>query len=129
MNHNDLVAMLQEGRTMEDIANEMTAMLNKAQKEYEDQKAKELEANKVAEAEKNLKAATLNYMRAVAPELFDCSKEELAELEDMLGETILEMTNTIQAMLPLLHMATKSKEVKKSKSADDVIADFLRTLN
>ena len=129
MNHNDLVAMLQEGRTMEDIANEMTAMLNKAQKEYEDQKAKELEANKVAEAEKNLKAATLNYMRAVAPELFDCSKEELAELEDMLGETILEMTNTIQAMLPLLRIATKSKEVKKSKSADDVIADFLRTLN
>ena len=122
MNYNDIVARIQKGEKVEDIANEMTAMLNKAQEEIKAQEAK-----KVAAAEQDTKLNEIADRIAVALQdyltLMGIDAEGLtgAEVRDMLDE-----------FAPLMNKI-KNLKVKIEKapldSPEDVFGKWFKMMN
>lgn len=122
MNYNDIVARIQKGEKVEDIASEMTAMLNKAQEEIKAQEAK-----KVAAAEQDAKLNEIADRIAVALQdyltLMGIDAEGLtgAEVRDMLDE-----------FAPLMNKI-KNLKVKIEKapvdSPEDVFGKWFKMMN
>lgn len=122
MNYNDIVARIQKGEKVEDIASEMTSMLNKAQEEVKAQEAK-----KVAAAEQDAKLNEIADRIAVALQdyltLMDIDAEGLtgAEVRDMLDE-----------FAPLMNKV-KNLKVKIEKapldSPEDVFGKWFKMMN
>lgn len=122
MNYNDIVARIQKGEKVEDIASEMTAMLNKAQEEIKAQEAK-----KVAAAEQDAKLNEIADRIAVALQdyltLMGIDTEGLtgAEVRDMLDE-----------FAPLMNKI-KNLKVKIEKapvdSPEDVFGKWFKMMN
>lgn len=122
MNYNDIVARIQKGEKVEDIASEMTAMLNKAQEEIKVQEAK-----KVAAAEQDAKLNEIADRIAVALQdyltLMGIDAEGLtgAEVRDMLDE-----------FAPLMNKI-KNLKVKIEKapvdSPEDVFGKWFKMMN
>lgn len=122
MNYNDIVARIQKGEKVEDIANEMTAMLNKAQEEIKAQEAK-----KVAAAEQDAKLNEIADRIAVALQdyltLMGIDAEGLtgAEVRDMLDE-----------FAPLMNKIKNLKvKIKKAPldSPEDVFGKWFKMMN
>ena len=122
MNYNDIVARIQKGEKVEDIASEMTTMLNKAQEEIKAQEAK-----KVAAAEQDAKLNEIADRIAVALQdyltLMGIDTEGLtgAEVRDMLDE-----------FAPLMNKI-KNLKVKIEKapvdSPEDVFGKWFKMMN
>lgn len=122
MNYNDIVARIQKGEKVEDIASEMTSMLNKAQEEVKAQEAK-----KVAAAEQDTKLNEIADRIAVALQdyltLMGIDAEGLtgAEVRDMLDE-----------FAPLMNKV-KNLKVKIEKapldSPEDVFGKWFKMMN
>lgn len=122
MNYNDIVARIQKGEKVEDIASEMTSMLNKAQEEVKAQEAK-----KVAAAEQDTKLNEIADRIAVALQdyltLMGIDTEGLtgAEVRDMLDE-----------FAPLMNKV-KNLKVKIEKapldSPEDVFGKWFKMMN
>ena len=122
MNYNDIVARIQKGEKVEDIASEMTSMLNKAQEEVKAQEAK-----KVAAAEQDTKLNEIADRIAVALQdyltLMGIDAEGLtgAEVRDMLDE-----------FAPLMNKI-KNLKVKIEKapldSPEDVFGKWFKMMN
>ena len=122
MNYNDIVARIQKGEKVEDIASEMTSMLNKAQEEVKAQEAK-----KEAAAEQDTKLNEIADRIAVALQdyltLMGIDAEGLtgAEVRDMLDE-----------FAPLMNKV-KNLKVKIEKapldSPEDVFGKWFKMMN
>ena len=122
MNYNDIVARIQKGEKVEDIASEMTSMLNKAQEEVKAQEAK-----KVAAAEQDTKLNEIADRIAIALQdyltLMGIDAEGLtgAEVRDMLDE-----------FAPLMNKV-KNLKVKIEKapldSPEDVFGKWFKMMN
>lgn len=122
MNYNDIVARIQKGEKVEDIASEMTAMLNKAQEEIKAQEAK-----KVAAAEQDAKLNEIADRIAVALQdylvLMGIDAEGLtsAEVRDMLDE-----------FAPLMNKIKNLKvkiEKAPANSPEDVFGKWFKMMN
>jgi len=122
MNYNDIVARIQKGEKVEDIASEMTSMLNKAQEEVKAQEAK-----KVAAAEQDAKLNEIADRIAVALQdyltLMGIDAEGLtsAEVRDMLDE-----------FAPLMNKIKNLKvkiEKAPANSPEDVFGKWFKMMN
>ena len=132
-----ILTRLQNGESVEDIANEMANLINKVNKTYADQKAAEEAAKAKAETQK---------------------KEDLQEILDMFtdwfnayydidtdgkldAETVLELIDSVKEYIEVLKdlesmfdiekpaiKVTKSNAKSKSKSSDEKISDFLNKM-
>lgn len=125
MNKNEILARLQRGESMDVIADELAAMMNQAQAEYETElaemaAAKEAEALEIAkrEAAENVANAIYAYASLIEPSLTEADRMSGAEVEEVMNQ-----------MLPLLN-AVKSVKPKvirvKAKSADEAFSDFFK---
>ena len=122
MNYNDIVTRIQKGEKVEDIASEMTSMLNKAQEEVKAQEAK-----KVAAAEQDTKLNEIADRIAVALQdyltLMGIDAEGLtgAEVRDMLDE-----------FAPLMNKVKNLKvkiEKAPANSPEDVFGKWFKMMN
>ena len=122
MNYNDIVARIQKGEKVEDIASEMTAMLNKAQEEVKVQEAK-----KHAEAEQDAK---LNEIAdRIAAALQDYRTLMGVDIEGLTGAEVRDM---LDEFAPLMNKI-KNLKVKIEKapvdSPEDVFGKWFKMMN
>ena len=137
---NEILARLQNGETMDDIAADISKALTAAEQKFQKEKEK-----KIAEAAALEKEAKLNdlaetillaldeYMSIKYPEVMDGEGLEVAEfreLVDNLLDSIVKMKEVFGdfAFTSLQIPKTEYKAPKKVKTADDKIADFLNSM-
>lgn len=133
-----ILARLQNGEDAQKIADEMAAMINAANKTYNDQKAAEEAAKKQNEAQKKEDLQEIldmfvdwfgtYYEMDVEDLKSELKADEVIELIDSLKEYI-------DAIKGLEHMLGKKKPASKvfksntkPKSADDTLNDFLNKM-
>ena len=122
MNYNDIVARIQKGEKVEDIASEMTTMLNKAQEEVKAQEAK-----KVAAAEQDAKLNEIADRIAVALQAYltlmgiDAEGLTGAEVRDMLDEFAPLMTKIKNLKVKI--------EKAPANSPEDVFGKWFKMMN
>ena len=140
MNVDEILARLQNGETMDDIAADISQTLTAAEQKFQEEKEK-----KIAEAAALEKEAKLNdlaetillaldeYMSIKYPEVMDGESLEVAEFRDLVDnllDSIVKMKEVFGdfAFASLQVPKTEYKAPKKVKTADDKIADFLKTM-
>ena len=141
-NTDELTAALQNGANPDEIAKSFTDALNtaiKAQKEAEEKAAKKnkIRAERV-EALQGIVDAIENFVEDFYPDMYDAKVFESFDIEE-LDKVVLESYQEVKRMAPLfdslkdlekqLKMSenvTKTVAIKKTKSTDQAIADFLR---
>ena len=129
-NKADIIARLQKGEKIEDIANEMSEILNTAEADYKAAEAqKTAEANRVEEAKreavKMMIDGACDYCVAIGEE------ELLTELHEVDIDKIVTAIDSwfdmIKALANLETLEFKVPVEKKAAAgADSVIANFLR---
>ena len=141
-NTDELTAALQNGANPDEIAKSFTDALNtaiKAQKEAEEKAAKKnkIRAERV-EALQDIIDAIEDFVEDFYPDMYDAKVFEDFDVEE-LDKVILEAYEDVKRMAPLFdslkdlekHLkmtddVTKTVAIKKTKSTDQAIADFLR---
>ena len=141
-NTDELTAALQNGANPDEIAKSFTDALNtaiKAQKEAEEKAAKKnkIRAERV-EALQGIIDAIENFVEDFYPDMYDAKIFENFDAEE-LDKVVLEAYNDVKRMAPLFDSlkdlekqlkmtdnVTKTVAIKKTKSTDQAIADFLR---
>ena len=140
----DILARLQDGDSMDEIAKEMSDVLNAAQADYESAKQADAEANRVMEAKRaavnDMLDAVCDYLVAAGEDDFidDLKEIETDKVIEMLDGSIkmaksLEKLKELQFPLGELHKAATinprvHKIVVDEDNADQVIGDFLKKL-
>ena len=132
-NKADIIARLQKGEKIEDIANEMSEILNNAEADYkaaEAQKAAEVSRVEDAkrEAVKTMIDGACDYCVAIGEEKL------LAELHEVDIETLVAAIDSYFGMIKALaglealefKVPTEKKVEKRAVGADTIIANFLR---
>ena len=151
-NVEDILARLNKGESIETIAAEATAALNKANDAYTAANAaaaeEEFRKTALTEAADNLVSSLLEYIALVYPEAIeDVTEEDVEELVGLLvneADSLKEIAAMCAAFGDMkvafakpsgtcmagcsCHRETPKKEVPKEveKAAEDVIAEFLR---
>ena len=141
-NTDELTAALQNGANPDEIAKSFTDALNtaiKAQKEAEEKAAKKnkIRAERV-EALQGIIDAIENFVEDFYPDMHDAKMFEDFDIEE-LDKVVAEAYDEVKRMAPLfdslkdlekqLKMSdnvTKTVAIKKTKTTDQAIADFLR---
>lgn len=141
INEKDILARLQAGESIDDIANEMTKILNSAKIAYQEEEKKKKEEEekrkkeaKIQEAVEELVNALTNYVNLVDPTLFNKLGIDLEQIsmEDLINDfhksmnEVLGMFSGFAAMKPMFEK-TKST-TPMGKSVDDIIEDWIKTL-
>ena len=141
-NTDELTAALQNGANPDEIAKSFTDALNtaiKAQKEAEEEAAKK---NKIrAERVETLQGiidAIEDFVEDFYPDMYDAKVFENFDVEE-LDKVVLEAYEDVKRMAPFFDSlkdlekqlkmtdnVTKTVAIKKTKSTDQAIADFLR---
>ena len=128
-----ILARLQNGEDVQKIADEMAAALNKVNKLYSDQKAKE-------EAERAAAKRAESQKKEDLQEIIDLFMEWLStyynvDTQDKLtADQVIELIDSIfeyvEAMKGLEHMFAKKAPAKvvKTQSADDTLNAFLNKM-
>lgn len=140
MNVDEILARLQNGETMDDIAADISKALTAAEQKFQEEKAKKIAEAAALEKENTLDDLAQTILLAVdeylcikSPEFADAfAKEDLSvkEFREMLDDLI----ESFAGMLTLSSKLKKFEEKKPStaiftpKTADDKIADFLKTM-
>ena len=145
-NEADILARLQNGESVDAIANELTAIINKANTTYEDQKAKEAAKQaKLAEMQAIQKEVKLNeladIMEVFAEWLkayYDVSDETLAHYTP---EVILDLIDScydyVKAIADLGKLVAEKPTMKqpcnktswvKKTSPDETLGSFLKSM-
>ena len=132
-----ILTRLQNGESVEDIANEMANLINKVNKTYADQKAAEEAAKAKAETQKKEDLQEIldmftDWFNAYYDIEVDGKLEADAVLEliDSIKEYI-EALNDLESIFGIKKSAvktTKSNTKSKSKSSDEKISDFLKQM-
>ncbi len=133
-----ILTRLQNGESVEDIAKELTDVLNKANHKYEDTKRAAEEAKRKREASKRSELKALAQMAgkwyndyiatteeekvAFGEALQEADIEEVIELFEGIHEIIVPLLSVID--LPV----QKKKETKPKQNTDDVINTFLKNM-
>ena len=141
-NTDELTAALQNGANPDEIAKSFTDALNtaiKAQKEAEEKAAKKnkIHAERV-EALQGIVDAVEDFIADFYPDMYDAKAFEDFDVEE-LDKVILDSYKEVKRMAPFfdslkdlekqLKMSdnvTKTVAIKKTKTTDQAIADFLR---
>ena len=132
-----ILTRLQNGESVEDIANEMANLINKVNKTYADQKAAEEAAKAKAETQKK---EDLQEILDMFTDWFNAyydievdgrlEADDVLELIDSIKEYI-EALNDLESIFNIKKSAvkaTKSNTKSKSKSSDEKISDFLKQM-
>ena len=132
-----ILTKLQNGESIEDIAEELTDMLNKVNHKYEDSKRAAEEAKRKREASKRSEFKALvqmigkwynDYIATTEEEkvAFGEALQE-ADIEEVIGlfEGIHEI---IVPLLEVIDPPVQKKEQKVQKNTDDVINTFLKNM-
>ena len=131
---NEILARLQDGDSVEDVAAEMTKALNAAEQKFQEEKEKAEKAAEIAALEKEVKLNDLvetillavdEYLRIKSPEFADTFAEEsisVAEFREMLDDLVDSFTSALTLSSKLQKLGATSK------TADDKIADFLKSM-
>jgi hypothetical protein len=132
----EILALLQSGKTPEEIGKQFATALNEAIILDEEEKKKQIQ-------EKELKTKTLDAFRAVidamvaycevkektelAEDMRSKSDDELLELEKQM-DSVFELYESLSALTKVIGVKAPKVEVKRvdSRTADEVIADFLK---
>ena len=133
-----ILTRLQNGESVEDIAKELTDVLNKANHKYEDTKRAAEEAKQKREASKRSELKALAQMAgkwyndyiatseeekvAFGEALQEADIEEVIELFEGVHEIIVPLLETIDPPVQ------KKKEKKVQKNTDDGINTFLKNM-
>ena len=141
-NTDELTAALQNGANPDEIAKSFTDALNtaiKAKKEAEEKAAKKnkIRAERV-EALQGIIDAIESFVEDFYPDMYDAKVFESFDAEE-LDKVVLEAYEDVKRMAPLFDSlkdlekqlkmtdnVTKTVAIKKTKSTDQAIADFLR---
>ena len=132
-----ILTRLQNGESIEDIANEMSNLINKVNKTYADQKAAEEAAAAKAKIQKKedlqeiLDMFTDWFNSYYGIETDDKLEADVViELIDSIKEYV-EALNDLESIFSVKKhavKATKSNAKSKSKSSDEQISDFLKKM-
>ena len=133
-----ILTRLQNGESVEDIAKELTDVLNKANHKYEDTKRAAEEAKQKREASKRSELKALAQMAGKwYNDYIATSEEEKVAFGEALQEADLEEVINLfegvhEIIVPLLSVidppVQKKKEKKIQKNTDDVINTFLKNM-
>ena len=132
-----ILTRLQNGESVEDIANEMANLINKVNKTYADQKAAEEAAKAKVETQKK---EDLQEILDMFTDWFNAYYD--IEIDGKLeADAVLELIDSIKEYIEALNdlesifgikksavKATKSNTKSKSKSSDEKISDFLKQM-
>ena len=132
-NKADIITRLQKGEKIEDIANEMSEILNTAEADYKAaQVAKELEAKRAENAKDEACQRILEGFAdfcAVAGEeelVTEIKKMDVSEVRDMLEQGI-GLMKALSALSDLeFKVPTEKKAERRAAGADAAIANFLK---
>ena len=132
-NKADIIARLQKGEKIEDIANEMSEMLNTAEADYKaEQVAKELETKRVEDAKdeacQRMLEGFADFYAAVGEEelVAEIKKIDIAETKEALEQSV-ELIKALRSLSNLEFKVPIEKKVeKRAAGADTIIANFLR---
>ena len=130
-NSANILERLRNGETPEDIANEMTNALNKAQDELKAEKAK---AAQEQEKEEKLNVLAERVAAAVNEYLEAAAGIKLVDEERMTGEEVRELADELSPLLDLLKDAkitvkkTPHSKTIKVNSPEAVFAKFFKEL-
>lgn len=122
MNYNDIVARIQKGEKVEDIASEMTSMLNKAQEEVKAQEAK-----KVAAAEQDAKLNEIADRIAVA--LQDYLTLMGIDAEGLTGAEVRDMLDEFAPLMNKIKNLKVKIEKTPANSPEDVFGKWFKMMN
>ena len=128
-----ILARLQNGEDAQKIADEMAASLNKVNKMYEDQKAKEIVAKRNEAQKKEDLQEILDMFADWFKAYYDIdAKAELKadavlELIDSVKEYV-EALKSLEAVFSMKNAPKVIKSSTKPKSADEQISDFLNKM-
>lgn len=122
MNYNDIVARIQKGEKVEDIASEMTSMLNKAQEEVKAQEAK-----KVAAAEQDTKLNEIADRIAVA--LQDYLTLMGIDAEGLTGAEVRDMLDEFAPLMTKIKNLKVKIEKAPVNSPEDVFGKWFKMMN
>ena len=135
-----IVTRLQNGESVEDIANEMANLINKVNKTYADQKAAEEAAKTAAAKAETQKKEDLQEILDMFTDWFNAyygidvdgklEADAVLELIDSIKECV-ETLNDLEATFSIKEpavKATKSNTKSKPKSSDEKINDFLKQM-
>lgn len=142
MNVDEILARLQNGETMDDIAADISQTLTAAEQKFQEEKEKKIAEAAALEKEDTLDdlaqtilLAIREYVSIKCPEAIDAEgvDMEVAEFREMLDDfldTIVTMKGLFGGFAaPAFNVPkTEYKAPKKVKTADDKIADFLKTM-
>lgn len=123
MNYNDIVARIQKGEKIEDIANEMTAMLNMAQEEVRVQE----EAKRSAEAEQDAKLNEIADRIAVA--LQDYLTLMGIDAEGLTGAEVRDMLDEFAPLMNKIKNLKVKIEKAPTNSPEDVFSKWFKIMN
>ena len=127
---NDFFTMLQNGKTPDEIANELTAALNQAIQEKNAKDAETRSKQRKVDALANIIDSVGDYMEEFYPELakhltIGSAEEIAATLVDYMDETYDELVKELDALQKLTEMLDKHSTQTAPKTADP-IASFLK---
>ena len=133
-----ILTRLQNGESVEDIAKELTDVLNKANHKYEDTKRAAEEAKQKRELAKRSELKALAQMAGKwYNDYIATSEEEKVAFGEALQEADIEeviglFEGVHEIIVPLLSVidppVQKKKEKKVQKNTDDVINTFLKNM-
>ena len=133
-----ILTRLQNGESVEDIAKELTDVLNKANHKYEDTKREAEKAKQKREASKRSELKVLVQMIGKwYNDYIATSEEEKVAFGEALQEAdieeVIELFEGVhEIIVPLLSVidppVQKKKEKKVQKNTDDVINTFLKNM-
>lgn len=133
-NMNDIYARLANGEKIEDIGNEITAMMNEAVAKHEAdlraaEEAKKAEADK-EQAKRELIEKLVKIIQELAV-LEGMDPDELKVSEDDLNQLTVAFTEMFSTMRDLKKMVTnlESRIGNTPKSDEQILADFLKMFN
>lgn len=132
-----ILTRLQNGESVEDIAEELTDMLNKVNHKYEDTKRAAEEAKQKRELAKRSELKALvqmigkwynDYIATTEEEkvAFGQALQE-ADIEDVI-ELFEGVHEIIEPLLSVIDSPVPKKEKKAQKNTDDVISAFLKDM-
>ena len=139
----DILARLQAGEKVEDIAAELTKSINAANEKYAaEKKAAEEKAKAEAAAKskiKNKKIVVEELLDAICDilEIWDVAPDLVDQIENISDEEIEDIVTTVDEAVPFLvkymemqmalqkMMDDRHKEVEKNKEPNDPVRDFL----
>ena len=131
-----ILARLQNGEDAQKIADEMAAMINKANKMYADELAKAEEAKRAEEQKQAVQKQKIADLQAILDEFALWFQEyyNIDAGDELKAESIMEVIDSVQEYMDVLKgleaVIGKKPAVKvvKKASADDTINQFLKNM-